>query len=112
MALPQLAAPVNYDDQLDAFKDFLSHFKAFETSTEDLTAEAMRELHLDGDGTSDEYDFMDDAQDGAQQTTSRRTKREPVKKYMKLLQKIADREENHILVELDDLDTVGLEQMW
>jgi DNA replication licensing factor MCM7 len=38
----------------------LQNFKS--TETED----ALGDLRIDGDGTSDEYDFMDDAEDGAQ----------------------------------------------
>ena len=104
MALQPFRSPVSYDDQRDAFKDFLTHFKSFESASESAATEAIEGLHIDGDGTSDEYDFMDDAEDG--QHTQRR-KREPKKKYMQILQDIANREKTNITIELDDLDTVS-----
>jgi DNA replication licensing factor MCM7 len=103
MALLHYRTPVDYHAQQEAFKDFLETFKSFESTTD-----AIEDLHIDGDGTSDEYDFMDDA-DGTdgQQTRSDRRK-EPKRKYMKMLQDVADRDKSNILIELDDLDTVSL----
>lgn len=102
MALLQYRAPVNYELQLEAFKDFLQNFKSFESASEDAAAEAIGDLHIDGDGTSDEYDFMDDAREDAEESRrQRRTKR----KYMTVLQDIADRVKSNIVIELDDLDT-------
>lgn len=64
----------------------------------------------DEDDLSDDYDFMDDSDDAEQARTNRREQRAaerlPQKKYMKLLQRIADRIEKEITVELDDLKTV------
>ncbi|KAJ9388787.1 hypothetical protein DTO063F5_2435 [Paecilomyces variotii] len=105
MALLQFPAPVDYPAQLDAFKDFLKHFKTFESASESAATEAIEDLHIDGDTTSDEYDFMDDVeQDGAGRTGRNRRRREPKQKYMQMLQEVADRERNHILIELDDLE--------
>ncbi|KAJ9210251.1 hypothetical protein DTO166G4_8179 [Paecilomyces variotii] len=105
MALLQFPAPVDYPAQLDAFKDFLKHFKTFESASESAATEAIEDLHIDGDTTSDEYDFMDDVeQDGAGGTGRNRRRREPKQKYMQMLQEVADRERNHILIELDDLE--------
>ncbi|KAJ9256018.1 hypothetical protein DTO195F2_6066 [Paecilomyces variotii] len=105
MALLQYPAPVDYPAQLDAFKDFLKHFKTFESASESAATEAIEDLHIDGDTTSDEYDFMDDVeQDGAGGTGRNRRRREPKQKYMQMLQEVADRERNHILIELDDLE--------
>lgn len=98
MSLLQYPAPVDYRRQLEAFKDFLKHFKSFDSS------EAIEDLHIDGDDLGDGYDLMDDAEDGAQ---SGRRKREPKNKYMQILQEVANRERNHILIELDDLDSVS-----
>ncbi|KAJ9292479.1 hypothetical protein DTO271G3_8751 [Paecilomyces variotii] len=106
MALLQYPAPVDYPAQLEAFKDFLKHFKTFESASESAATEAIEDLHIDGDTTSDEYDFMDDVeQDGAGGTgRTNRRRREPKQKYMQMLQEVADRERNHILIELDDLE--------
>jgi DNA replication licensing factor MCM7 len=108
MALLQYTAPVNYAEQLDAFKDFLTHFKSFESTSASAAAEAIEDLHIDGERTSDEYDFMDDVEDenGATRERSGRRNREPKLKYMQVLQDVADRERNNILIELDDLATV------
>ncbi|KAJ9360342.1 hypothetical protein DTO027B9_1326 [Paecilomyces variotii] len=106
MALLQYPAPVEYPAQLDAFKDFLKHFKTFESASESAATEAIEDLHIDGDTTSDEYDFMDDVEQGGAGGTGRtnRRRREPKQKYMQMLQEVADRERNHILIELDDLE--------
>lgn len=106
MALLQYPAPVDYGAQLDSFKDFLQHFKSFESTS---ATEALEDLHIDGDQTSDEYDFMDDVEEnGAQRPGAARTRREPKVKYMKMLQDVANRDRTNIYVELDDLATVGI----
>lgn len=89
---------VSYQEQQAAFEDFLRNFKSSSTETE----EALDDLNLDGDGTSDEYDFMDDA-DGTEDRTrvQRRTKSKA--KYTNLLQDVADRTTSQVLVQLDDL---------
>ncbi|OJZ86591.1 DNA replication licensing factor Mcm7 [Aspergillus piperis CBS 112811] len=105
MALNAYTLNVNYEAQLDAFKDFLKHFKSFESASESAATEAIEDLRIDEDGTSDEYDFMDDvAQEGSAQRAGRR-RREPKLKYMQVLQEVADRERTNILIELDDLAT-------
>ncbi|KAL3457372.1 MCM2/3/5 family-domain-containing protein [Aspergillus heterothallicus] len=104
MALNQYPAPVDYAGQLDAFKDFLKHFKSSESASASAATEAIEDLHIDEDGTSDEYDFMDDVNEsGAQSRGTRRRNREQKLKYMQMLQDVADRERADILIELDDL---------
>lgn len=107
MALLHYRAPVNYPAQQEAFRDFLESFKSFESASTASATAAIEDLHIDADGTSDEYDFMDDADgtDGQQRRTDRR--RDPKRKYMQMLQDVADREKSNILIELDDLDTVS-----
>jgi DNA replication licensing factor MCM7 len=117
MALLQFQAPVDYTAQREAFQDFLKHHKTFESASETAATEAIEDLHIDGDATSDEYDFVDDmdvAEDGAQRSgRTRRRRRETGHKYMQILQEVADRERTNILIELDDLDTVSLpRQNW
>jgi DNA replication licensing factor MCM7 len=109
MALLQYPAPVDYTAQLSAFKDFLTHFKSFESASESAATQAIEDLHIDEDRTGDEYDFMDDAEEesGGPGRTSRR-RRNPKNKYMKVLQDVANRDRTNILIELDDLDTVCL----
>lgn len=98
MALLQTKFLVNYAEQQEAFEDFLRSFKSSSTEAED----ALDDLRLDGDGTSDEYDFMDDA-DGENGTRAQRRKTKH--KYMDMLQDVADRKRSQILVDLDDLDS-------
>lgn len=109
MALLQYRAPADYESQLEAFESFLDKFEVTQSETEQA-ASAIEDLHLDGDTTSDEYDFMDDV---AGADGQRRQRQQPRKKYMDMLQKVADRERNNILVELDDLksfeDSLGNE---
>lgn len=108
MALLQYHAPVDYAAQLDGFKDFLQHFKTLQSKSEASATEAMEELNIDGNRTSDEYDFMDDAEDdeGAD-TRGARRRREPKLKYMQILQDVANRDTSNIVIELDDVDIVS-----
>ena len=51
---------------------------------------------------------MDDVADSNGATrSSRRNRRDPKRKYMEMLQQVADRHISEICIELDDLDTVG-----
>lgn len=98
---------IDYQKQTEAFIDFLQTFKTSQSRSEDTAADAIDDLHLDGDGTSDEYDFMDDIDTG--DGRDRRRKRGADKeKYMAILQEVADRENSSVLIELDDLDVVCL----
>jgi DNA replication licensing factor MCM7 len=114
MALLQYRAPVDYEAQQEAFRDFLENFKSSQSKTEEAAADAIDDLNLDEDHTSDEYDFMDDvAEDGGGGGgggggRSRRAGRgkPPKRKYMSILQEVADRERSSILIELDDLEEV------
>ncbi|KIW82908.1 hypothetical protein Z517_02151 [Fonsecaea pedrosoi CBS 271.37] len=98
MALLQHKAIADYEKQLDAFQTFLEKFETSKTSSDSAT-EAINNLNLDGDHTSDEYDFMDDLAD----EDDSRTRRRPKRKYMEMLQEVADRERQNIVIELDDL---------
>lgn len=112
MALLQYHAPVDYAAQVDAFKDFLKHFKTLQSTSEAAATEAMEDLNIDGNRTSDEYDFMDDLEDeqGAEARGPRRH-REPKLKYMQILQDIANRDVSNVVIELDDLDVVSQSQL-
>ncbi|KAK5107813.1 hypothetical protein LTR62_000627 [Meristemomyces frigidus] len=95
MALLTHKALANYEEQQAAFEDFLRNFKSSTTETED----ALDGLNLDGD--SDEYDFMDDA-DNAVQGQRRNTRSKT--KYMNILQDVSERNRSQVLIDLDDLD--------
>lgn len=92
-----------------AFEDFLASFKTSASATEASATSALESLNINEDDLSDDYDFMDDAEDmrsNRQRNGHIRTK-ESRKKYMDILQQIADRQLSEICVELDDLDTVS-----
>ena len=84
-----------------AFEDFLQSYKS---TTTDL--DALEDLNLDGDGTSDEYDFMDDVAGGKETRQRNGTTKEPKHKYMDMLQKVVDRKIKEVTIELDDLENV------
>lgn len=83
-----------------AFEDFLRSYKSSAAETED----ALEDLRLDGDGTSDEYDMMDDVE-GAGTRSRRRNAQKSKTKYMNMLQEVADRKSSQVLIELDDLQS-------
>lgn len=90
---------------LGAFEDFLVNYKSTATDLE-----ALEDLNLDGDGdgTSDEYDFVDDVAGGKEARQRNGNFKEPKRKYLDMLQKVADREMDEVTIELDDLDNVIL----
>ena len=96
MALLQFKPPVDYAAQLDAFTAFLEKYETTQTAS-DEAAEAIGGLRLDGD---DEYDFMDEVANGeAPNGQQHGTKR----KYIEMLQEVADRDRQNLTIELDDL---------
>ena len=91
----------------DAFEDFLTSFKSSASASDSSATYALQDLNIDEDGISDEYDFMDDVADGTGQSNGRTAKdRDPKKKYMEMLQRVADRHTSEVMIELDDLDAV------
>ena len=91
-----------------AFEEFLLNYKSTQTDLDIAATDAFQDLNIDGDGTSDEYDFMDDVAGGKE---ARRPLGEPPearRKYMDMLQRVADRQLNQVTIELDDLDNVSL----
>jgi len=89
-----------------AFEDFLTSYKCTVTS-EQLAADALQDLNIDEDGLSDEYDFMDDVTNEKERRRRTGHGTGARRKYMDMLQKVADRETSQITVELDDLDNVS-----
>ena len=89
-----------------AFADFLSSFKESASTSETAATDALDALNL-GEHDSD-YDFMDDADgpEGQRRTRNSQT-RSPKRKYMEVLQDVADRKRQDICIELDDLAIVG-----
>jgi len=110
MALLQYRAPVDYEAQQEAFRDFLENFKSSQSKSEEAAADAIDDLNLDEDRTSDEYDFMDDVAEDNDSRSRRAGRSRPSKrKYISMLQEVADRERSSVLIELDDLEEVRLD---
>ena len=64
---------------------------------------------IDDDDLSDEYDFMDDDDQAEQRRAQEKArKRGPRHKYKEMLQEIADRKVNEVVVDLDDIAQVRL----
>ena len=51
---------------------------------------------------------MDDVAGGKDGRQRNGTTKEPARKYMDMLQRVANRQINEVAIELDDLDNVGL----
>lgn len=88
-----------------ALEDFLRTFKSTPASA--LT-KALNGMNIDEDGLSDEYDFMDDEDEGGEDARrqARLEANRPTLKYMDLLGKVSNRYEDEITIELDDLANV------
>lgn len=71
---------------------------------------AVQDLNIDGDGSSEEYDFMDDAPGAKEGRQPNGQNEEPRRKYMDMLQKVADRDLDEVTIELNDLDNVSTHQ--
>ena len=90
------------------FEDFLQTFKTAPQKSQGL-AGALGDMNIDEDDFSDEYDFMDDDDEEAQNARlqARKHAKGPKTKYLDLLQKVANRYEDEINIDLDDLAKVG-----
>ncbi|OAA61714.1 DNA replication licensing factor [Niveomyces insectorum RCEF 264] len=99
--LLQYKAPVNYEAQLGAFKDFLASYK---TTPEHAITHALGNINIDDDDLSDEYDFVDEDDDAAERRAREKAaRRQPQLKYMNVLRQLADRKVDEICIDLDDL---------
>ena len=93
---------------LEAFEDFLQNYKSTVTDLEALEDLNLEDLNHDGrDDTSDEYDMMDDVAGGKEARHANKFKA-PKRKYMEMLQEVADRKINEICIELDDVEYVSM----
>ncbi|KAF1731419.1 DNA replication licensing factor mcm7 [Beauveria bassiana] len=112
MALREYKAIVNYETHQtcarallmalkDAFEVFLKDFK---TTPEHTITTAMGNITIDEDDLSDEYDFMDDDDEsGERRRRDREHRRAPHHKYQEIMQKLANRTQEEIVIDLDDL---------
>lgn len=79
----------------------------YESTTSDLDAaatDALEGLNIDEDAESDDFIMVDGEENGRGKPGQYE---DPKKKYMNLLQKVADRQISEVKIELDDLKAVG-----
>ena len=85
----------------DAFEAFLRDFKC---TPEQTITTALGNINIADDDLSDDEDLMVD-----DNTPRRRKERSaPTHKYQEILQRLADRKQSEIMIDLDDLYTVTL----
>ncbi|KXH44760.1 MCM2/3/5 family protein [Colletotrichum nymphaeae SA-01] len=96
MALRQFKAPVAYEAQQNALESFLTDFKA---SPEQTISHALGNITIDEDDFSDDEVMEDDETRG----TRRQARSPPGPKYKVMMQKLADRKIDEVLIDLDDL---------
>lgn len=82
--------------------------RSFKSSSTEAT-DALDGLNLN-DGEDDEYDFMDESDEGGESAQRSRTRQGQARsktKYLNVLQDVADRKTDHVVIDLDDLDQVN-----
>ncbi|KAI1436785.1 DNA replication licensing factor mcm7 [Xylaria sp. CBS 124048] len=108
MALLQYRNIVDYEAQQAAFEEFLERFK---TSPEQTITHAIGQINIDDDDLSDEYDLMDEDDEAHEQRRRQKAAaRQPKHKYAEMMQKLADRSIDEVLIDLDDLYTYENDQ--
>ncbi|KAI9744071.1 MAG: Mcm2-7 hexameric complex component [Claussenomyces sp. TS43310] len=100
MALLTFRSPVEYEKHKNAFEEFLESYKTKKTSA----ASALLGMDIDDDDLSDEYDFADSDDEGRRdRRITSQQHQQPHQKYMDILQNVANRLEDEITIDLDDL---------
>ena len=95
-------------DPPGAFEEFLSTYESSNSDVDAVTTDALEGLNIDEDGISDEYVMVDDDGNGNGNGSAQRRAQygNPKKKYMHMLQRVADRQISEVTIELDDLQNV------
>ncbi|KAL1856251.1 hypothetical protein VTK73DRAFT_8415 [Phialemonium thermophilum] len=103
MALLQYKSPVDYAAQQAAFENFLQDFKL---SPEQQISDALGNIDITADDLSDEYDFLEEDEEAeARRIREKARRRLPQYKYRDMLQKLADRQIDEVVIDLDDIAT-------
>lgn len=93
----------------DAFKEFLTNYK---TTPEHQITHALGNINIDDDDLSDEYDFADETNELAERRAQEKmARRKPQHKYLDMLQKLADRKIDELVIDLDDLSMVRVDDI-
>jgi DNA replication licensing factor MCM7 len=89
-----------------AFEGFLETYKTTKTKS---AVDALLDMNIDDDDFSDEYDFIDSDDEAAQtRRAAQKQAQVPRKKYMEILQRVANRIEDEITIDLDDMAEVRI----
>lgn len=91
-------------DCVGAFESFLT---TYESTTPDLTTDALENLNIEEEEFSDEYVMVDNERDGQKGVQRPDQPGRSKKKYMEMLQQVADRQISEVMIELDDLENVS-----
>ncbi|KAG7124618.1 DNA replication licensing factor mcm7 like protein [Verticillium longisporum] len=100
MALRQFKAPVQYEAQLAAFESFLKDFKA---TPEQTITHALGNVTINEDDFDEDDDVMEDDEVAEERRRRQKEARTPQPKYQIILQELADRKINEVMLDLDDL---------
>ncbi len=93
-----LPLPIDTNTHLGAFEDFIDDFKM---SPQEMMTYNLGNVTIDDDDLSDEYDFMDEDEQAEQRRAQDKVrKRAPRHKYKDMLQDIADRKINEVVIDL------------
>lgn len=92
---------------LGAFEEFLSTYESTISDLDAAATDALESLNIDEDDLGDEYVMVDDEGKGKGPLPKPGQYSDPKKKYMHMLQQVADREISEVTIELDDLQNVG-----
>lgn len=88
-----------------AFEAFLDTFK---TSPEESLTQAIGDVTIGEDDLSDdEYDMVEDDEARETRRKQKEASRGPQLKYKLMLQELADRKVDEVMIDLDDLSNVG-----
>lgn len=93
-------------DYPGAFEEFLSTYESSNSDVDAVATDALEGLNIDEDGISDEYVMVDDEGNGNGSAQRPAQYGNPKKKYMHMLQRVADRQISEVTIELDDLQNV------
>jgi MCM N-terminal domain len=86
---------------LAAFESFLEAFKTSKTAS---VADGLLDMNIDDDDISDEYDFAESDEEAQEaRRAARKQASMPHNKYMDMLQQVANRQQDEVTIELDDL---------
>lgn len=89
-----------------AFEEFLLTYESTISNIDAAATDAFESLNIDEDDLGDEYVMVDNDVNGKGAVPKPGQYGDPKKKYMNMLQQVADREISEVTIALDDLQHV------